>query len=139
MTQFLYSENLHCLIFGFFNNNINSSFVSLEILFTEEYFSIKNLPEKQTENFTLTAINLAGKKPVLCFTINKNYDIFLIRTEKNKEEILDFSPEKYENFVNFTDKTAKNNKIYTYKLKFCDKFKNEEFYSNEIKLRIYDS
>jgi len=105
----------------------------------KEYFSINNIPKKPHDEFSLTAINLPGRKPILCFTINKNYDIFLIRTQKNKEEILDFSPENYENFVNFIDKTAKNNEIYSYKLKFCDKFKNEEFYSNEIKLRIYDS
>ncbi len=105
----------------------------------KEYFSIKNLPEKQTKNFVISAINLPSRKPVLCFTINKKYDFFLIRGQKNKEEIIDFSPENYENFVTFTDKTAKNNQIYTYKLKICDKFKNEEFYSNEIKLRTYDS
>lgn len=105
----------------------------------KEYFSVENLPKKRAETNTLTAINIPNHKPVLCFTINKNCDYFLIREQKNKEEIIYSSLENNENFVFFTDKSAKNNEIYTYKLKICEKFKNEEFFSNEIKLRTYNS
>lgn len=103
----------------------------------KEYFKIENLPPKASEKNILTVINTPYHKPQLCFTINKNCNYSLIREQKNKEEIIYFSPENNENFINFTDKTVKNNEIYTYKLKICDKSKNEEFFSNEIKLRTY--
>lgn len=101
------------------------------------YFSTSNLPEKEIKENTLSAINSPNHKPILCFTINKNTEFSLIRTQKNKEEIIFSSFENNENFIKFCDKTAKNNEIYTYKLKICEKSKNEEFYSNEIKLKAY--
>ena len=104
---------------------------------TSEYFSMSNSPKNLEETFKLTAINNPSSKPILCFTINKNYDYFLIRTQKNKEEILYSSLENDENLAKFIDKTAKNNEIYEYKLKICDKSKNNEFFSNAIKLRAY--
>ena len=105
----------------------------------KEYFHVNNIPQKIPENNILKAINLPKHKPQICFTINKNCEYQLIRGQKNKEETIHFFPENDENFIIFTDKTAKNDKIYTYKLKICDKIKNEEFFSNEIKLRTYDS
>ena len=115
------------------NKLINSNSAS-EI---NEYFSIKNLPEKQTQNFKLEVINSPSSKPVICFTINKNCDFFVIREHKKEEEIIFSSSENKENFIKFIDKTAKSSEIYTYKVKFCDKLKNEEFFSNEIKLKVY--
>lgn len=91
------------------------------------------------KNTLLTAINSPHHKPIICFTINKNCDYFLIRAQKKEEEIIFSSSQNNENFVKFIDKTAKNNEIYTYKLKICDKLKNTEFFSNEIKLRTYQS
>ena len=117
--------------------NKNKLIETKSISSLQEYFSIENLPKSEEENFTFTAINSPYHKPILCFTINKNYDFSLIRKHKNKEEIIFSSSENNENFTNFTDKTAKNNEIYTYKLKICDKSKNEEFFSNEIKLKTY--
>ena len=115
------------------NKLINSNSAS-EI---NEYFSIKNLPEKQTQNFKLEVINSPSSKPVICFTINKNCDFFVIREHKKEEEIIFSSSENKENFIKFIDKTATSSEIYTYKVKFCDKLKNEEFFSNEIKLKVY--
>ena len=102
-----------------------------------EYFSTSNLPEETPKNFKLEVINSPYSKPVICFTINKNYDFFVIREHKKEEEIIFSSSENNENFIKFTDKTAKSSEIYTYKVKFCEKSKNEEFFSNEIKLRVY--
>ena len=102
-----------------------------------EYFSTSNLPEETPKNFKLEVINSPYSKPVICFTINKNYDFLVIREHKKEEEIIFSSSENNENFIKFTDKTAKSSEIYTYKVKFCEKSKNEEFFSNEIKLRVY--
>ena len=104
---------------------------------TNEYFSTTNSPEKNPKEFQLTAINSTTSKPILCFTVNKNYDFWLIRTQKNKEEILYSSLENNEKNIRFIDKTAKSNEIYEYKLKFCVKSENEEFFSNAIKLKAY--
>ncbi len=104
---------------------------------TNEYFAIANSPKKLEKTFKLTAINTPQNKPILCFTVNKNYDYFLIRKQKNKEEIIYSSLENNENFVKFIDKTAKLNEICEYKLKICEKSKNNEFFSNTIKLRSY--
>ena len=101
------------------------------------FFAKSNLPKSEIKPYVLSAINSPNHKPILCFTINTNADFFLIRTHKNKEETVFSSLENNENFIKFCDKTAKNNEIYTYKLKICDKSKNEEFYSNEIKLKTY--
>lgn len=103
----------------------------------EEYFSKENLPKKQENNFTLSAINSPNHKPILCFTINKNYDYSLIRKQKNEEEILFSSSENDDKNIKFLDKTAKNGEIYTYFIKICEKSKNEYFYSNEISLKVY--
>lgn len=105
--------------------------------FVEAYFDVDNLPISQENTFTLEAINTPNHKPILCFTLNKNYDYFLIREQKNREEIIFSSLENNENFIKFCDKSAKNNEIYTYKLKICGKLNNEEFFSNSIKLRVY--
>jgi membrane carboxypeptidase/penicillin-binding protein len=102
-----------------------------------EYFSTKNLPKKDAENFHLEVINSPLNKPIICFTINKNYDFFVIREHKKEEEIIFSSSENNENFIKFIDKSAKSSEIYTYKVKFCGKSNNEEFFSNEIKLKIY--
>lgn len=103
----------------------------------KEYFDNKNTPNTQDNNFTLNAINSMNHKPILCFTLNKNYDYFLIRSQKNREEIIFSSLDNNENFIKFCDKSAKNNEIYTYKLKICEKNKNEEFFSNSTKLKAY--
>ena len=103
----------------------------------KEYFSIENSPEITEDEFKLLAINSKNHQPILCFTINKKYNYFLIRTHKNKEEIIFSSLENDNKFINFTDKSAKNNKIYSYKLKICEKSKNEGFFSNEIILHTY--
>lgn len=122
------------------NNEINQETQPLDTLNnenTEEYFSEKNFPKKSEKEFTLEAINSPNHKPILCFTLNKNYNYFLIRSQKNREKIIFSSTENDTNFVKFCDKTAKNNQIYTYKVKFCAKSKNEEFFSNEITLKVY--
>ena len=111
------------------NSNSKSEF--------NEYFSTKNLPKKDAENFHLEVINSPLNKPIICFTINKNYDFFVIREHKKEEEIIFSSSENNENFIKFIDKSAKSSEIYTYKVKFCGKSNNEEFFSNEIKLKIY--
>ncbi len=103
----------------------------------QEYFSKNNLPKNQLKSTELFAINSPNHKPILCFTINKNCDYFLIRKQKEREEIIFSSLQNNENFIKFIDKTAKNNQIYTYKLRICGKLNNEEFYSNEIKLKTY--
>ena len=103
----------------------------------KEYFSVNNLPISDQNSFKLSAINSPNHKPILCFTINKNYDYFLIRSKKNKEETIFSSLDNNEDFIKFLDKSAKSNEIYTYKLKICAKLKTEEFFSNEIKLRVY--
>lgn len=103
----------------------------------KEYFSVNNLPISDKNPFKLSAINSPNHKPILCFTINKNYDYFLIRSKKNKEETIFSSLDNNEDFIKFLDKSAKSNEIYTYKLKICAKLKTEEFFSNEIKLRVY--
>lgn len=103
----------------------------------KEYFSVNNLPISDKNPFELSAINSPNHKPILCFTINKNYDYFLIRSKKNKEETIFSSLDNNEDFIKFLDKSAKSNEIYTYKLKICAKLKTEEFFSNEIKLRVY--
>lgn len=115
-------------------NKLKTSNLSSEI---NEYFSIKNLPEKEPKNFHLEVINHPKTKPVICFTINKNYDFFVIREHKKEEEIIFSSSENNENFIKFIDKMAKSSEIYTYKVKFCEKSNNEEFFSNEIKLKVY--
>lgn len=103
----------------------------------QEYFDINNLPEKSKNNFSLEAINSPNHKPILCFTLNKNYDYFLIRAQENREEIIFSSLENEDDFIKFCDKSAKNGEIYTYKLKICGKNKNEELFSNSIKLKVY--
>lgn len=103
----------------------------------EEYFSKENLPKKQENDFNLTAINSPNHKPILCFTINKNYDYFLIRKQKKEEEIIFSSSENNDKNIKFIDKTAKSNEIYTYFIKICEKSKNEYFFSNEISLKVY--
>lgn len=115
-------------------NKLISSNINSEI---KEYFSIENLPQKEDENFVLEVINTPYNKPTICFTVNKNYDYFVLRSHKKEEEIIFSSSQNNENFIKFIDKSAKSNEIYTYKVKFCEKTKNEEFYSNEIKLRAY--
>ena len=115
-------------------NKLISSNINSEI---KEYFSIENLPQKEDENFVLEVINTPYNKPTICFTVNKNYDFFVLRSHKKEEEIIFSSSQNNENFIKFIDKSAKSNEIYTYKVKFCEKSKNEEFYSNEIKLRAY--
>lgn len=103
----------------------------------EEYFSDKNFPKTEEPKFIISAINTKNHKPIICFTINKNTDFSIIRTQKEKEETIFSSLNNSDEIIKFCDKTAKNNQIYTYKVKFCDKFKNEEFYSNEIKLKTF--
>lgn len=115
-------------------NKLKKSNIDSEL---KEYFNTSNLPNEDPEEFKIKVINSPKTKPVICFTINKNYDFSIIRTHKKEEEIIFSSSENNENFISFTDKTAKSSKIYTYKVKFCEKSKNEEFFSNEVKLRVY--
>lgn len=103
----------------------------------EEYFSLSNTPKKESDFTLLKAINSKNHKPILCFTINKNYDYYLIRSQEKREEIIFSSLGNNENFITFCDKTAKNGQIYTYKLKICGKLKNEQFFSNDISLKVY--
>lgn len=103
----------------------------------EEYFASTNTPKKETNFTQLKTINSKNHKPILCFTVNKNYDYYLIRSQKKEEKIIFSSNENDENFITFCDKSAKNGQIYTYKLKICGKLKNEELFSNEISLKVY--
>lgn len=103
----------------------------------KEYFASTNTPKKETNFTQLKAINSKNHKPILCFTINKNYEYYLIRSQKKEEKIIFSSNENNENFITFCDKSAKNGQIYTYKLKICGKLKNEELFSNEISLKVY--
>lgn len=103
----------------------------------KEYFLSSNIPKMEENYFKLEAINTPHSKPILCFTINKNYDYFLIRKQNSEEKILFSSSENSPNFIKFCDKTAQNGKIYTYFLKICEKNKNEELFSNAIKLKVY--
>ena len=92
---------------------------------------------KTQKDFQLSAINIKNHKPILYFTLTKNYEFFLIRKQKNKEETIASFLENDNKTVNFTDKSAKNNEIYNYQLKIHDKTTNNEFFSNEIKLKTY--
>ena len=103
-----------------------------------EYFSNDNKPnEIEQDLFKLSVINTPKTKPILCFTLNKKYDFFVIKTQKKEEKIIFSSLKNEQNFVFFEDKTAKKNEIAEYKIKFCEKTTNEEFYSNSIKIRVF--
>ena len=104
----------------------------------EEYFSKENKPKVDEEKlFHLSVINTPKTKPLLCFTLNKNYDFSVIKTQKKEEKILFSSSKNTQNFVIFEDKSAENNEICEYKIKFCEKSTNEEFYSNSIKIKTF--
>ena len=118
--------------FSKMQNNIktlNSSNFDSETNYTDKI--------KTQKDFQLSAINIKNHKPILYFKSNKDYEFFLIRKQKNKEEIIVSFLENDNKTINFTDKTAKNNEIYTYRLKVYDKTKKYEFFSNEIKLKTY--
>ena len=104
----------------------------------KEYFQKEFAPVETEENlFHLSVINTPKTKPLLCFTLNKNYDFSIIKTKKEEEKILFSSSKNTQNFVIFEDKTSKNNEICEYKIKFCEKSTNEEFYSNPIKIKAF--
>ncbi len=109
----------------------NSSFLT-------EYFAIENAPKTNTPKlFQIRVINTPKTKPIICFTLNKNYDFSIIKTQKKEEKILFSSLKNDQNFVFFEDKSAKNGEIAEYKVKFCEKSTNEEFYSRSIKIRAF--
>lgn len=116
------------------NNELVESTADSKI---KEYFKNENSPKLEQNFLELKAINSPNHKPILCFTVNKNYDFYLIRKQNNEEKIILSSTQNNENFIKFCDKTAKNNEIYTYFVKFCGKFKNDELFTNEIKLKAY--
>lgn len=104
----------------------------------KEYFQKEFAPvETEEKFFHLSVINTPKTKPLLCFTLNKNYDFSIIKTKKEEEKILFSSSKNTQNFVIFEDKTSKNNEICEYKIKFCEKSTNEEFYSNPIKIKAF--
>lgn len=107
----------------------------------------QNFAKPASENFTqeidfdnsniskLCAINVKNHQPILCFTLNNCYNYELIRTHKNKEEIIASFLEKNNEKIKFTDESAKQNTIYSYKLKYFNN--SEEHFSNEVKLKTY--
>lgn len=116
------------------NNELVASTTDSKI---KEYFKNENSPKLEQNFLELNAINSPNHKPILCFTVNKNYDFYLIRKQNDEEKIILSSTQNNENFIKFCDKTAKNNEIYTYFVKFCGKLKNDELFTNEIKLKAY--
>lgn len=104
----------------------------------KEYFELNSAPKESEEKlFHLSVINTPKRNPLLCFTLNKKYDFSVIKTKKEEEKILFSSSKNTQNFVVFEDKTSKNNEICEYKIKFCEKSTNEEFYSNPIKIKAF--
>lgn len=103
-----------------------------------ELFSEENIPQNSNQElFNFSVINTPKTKPILCFTLNKNYDFSVIKTQKKEEKIIFSSHKNDQNLVFFEDKTAKNNEIIEYKIKFCEKSTNEEFYSKSIKIKTF--
>lgn len=117
----------------------NFSYPETKKIISSSNISLSNFDNNlSSENdFKLTAINIKNHKPILCFTLNNDYNYYLIRTQKNKEETIASFLENNDKNINFTDASAKNNSLYSYKLKICSKDKNDEFYSNEIKLKTF--
>lgn len=112
-------------------------FVTTENNKTEEnqVYSTDNLPQDISLDYKINVYNFSNKKPIIEFKTNNNYSYEIIRKTTEKEEII-FSSSSDKN-VKFEDKTAKNNEIYEYFVKFCTFSNNEVFESNHIKLKTF--
>ena len=103
--------------FKFYENNNQKNITKTESKLNQaEATTDKQKTDKSSNIFTnsleLKAINSQNHNPILCFMINENCEYFLIRTHKNKEEIIFSSSENSNKFIKYTDKTAKSNQMY---------------------------
>lgn len=101
----------------------------------KKVYSKDNLPENLSVDYKINVYNFENKKPIIEFNTNNNYSYEIIRKSKEKEEII-FSSSN-DKIVKFEDKTAQNNTIYEYFVKFCTFSNNETIESNHIKLKTY--
>ena len=106
-----------------------------------EVFSKNNLPQKKllTPNLNFEAFNFIDEKPILSFFTSPEFKYKIMRKEQNEsdfEAIETIDPNSSE-IYKFCDKTAKNNKIYEYFVKICEKSSTEEYQTKTIKLKSF--
>lgn len=100
--------------------------------------TLNKINQSQTINTNIEAINIVGRKPVICFKASKNYNYYIKRINEKKEEtISSFTSIEYDKTIKFEDISAKNNEIYEYFIEICEKSTNKTYKSNHIKLKSY--
>ena len=105
-----------------------------------EIFSKNNLPAQTNSslNLNLDVFNFSAKKPILSFFISPNHEYKIIRTNKNKEEIISSLKNINESkTINHIDSAAKTNEIYTYKVEVFDTLTGKTHSTNTISLKAY--
>lgn len=102
-----------------------------------EYFAKNNLPKFSTET-KIDILNFENKKPVICFYADSDFNYYLKRKNKTKEETIFSLAGNFENQnVKFCDAHADSNQIYEYYLEFTDKSNSGFKKSNSIKLKTF--